>query len=71
MHLRLCWRLCFLVESRVPFMRPVSTEKYKSNFKIGPMTLFTHLKIIIILLQCLQFLIINNIQTCPLRPKWP
>ena len=54
MHLRLCWRLCFLVESRVPFTRPASTKKYKSNFKIGPMTLFTHLKIIIILLQCLQ-----------------
>ena len=53
----------FKIGSYALFTGPASTFFTKNNFKLGPMALFTHLKII--LLQCFQFLVISGIQTHP------
>ena len=57
-------QLC--VQTQVPYTvhethKPLFSEKF--SLKIGPTTLFTYLKII--LLQCFQFSIISSIQTNP------
>ena len=57
-------KLCvyhFKCGSHALFTGPVSTKNIKIQLKLGPMTLFTHLKIIS--LQYFQFLVISDIQT--------
>ena len=57
-----CFQLCwaFFNGSRALFTGPTSTFFSKKNFKLGPIILFTYLKII--LLQCFQFSEISDIK---------
>ena len=59
-------RLHFLVGFRALFIGPTTQVWKKANLtlKLGPTTLFAHLKII--LLQCFQFSTISGIQTDPI-----
>ena len=49
------------------FTGPTTTLFRKKNLKMGPTTLFTHLKII--LLQCFQFSFFNKISCIQMDPK--
>ena len=50
----------FLAESCAMFTEPTSTENINLTLKLGPTTLFTYFKII--LLQCFQFSVFSNKQ---------